>query len=718
MATENKPESATSSFAPFGESLPSAITRAAKAPKAKSKLRWQILRVGALVAVLFGICAAMAGYLWLKELNIFTVDTTRIDSISKAHAADNSLVFDRNGEKIGEYFNSYHVFVPFQKLPKDMVDAIVAIEDRTFWTHAGYDPKAIFRAAYAKLKGQNGVQGASTLTQQIVRNFLLPHERTMQRKIQEVALAMQLEKRMPKQKLFEIYANSLFLGNGSYGVGAAAYRYFGKSVGELEIQEAALIAGLFQSPSRYNPTRYPKRAKRRQEQVLRAMYKAGYLSFAKAKQLMAMPLEYKEYKPINTTISPYFVDFVKEQAQKLLADSKVNVNGQGLRIYTTIDPALQRLAEKSIADSGKLLDQAQERTAPLKSSDGKTHRATLETAILSTDPRTGEILAMVGGRDYNRTKYNRTYQSMRSPGSAFKPVIYSLALASKWKWSDVIFVSPITINNYRPHTPDEDFLTETTLLRAFFRSMNTPTVELGQKLGLRPVLEQAQKLGIRSPIKEEFGSMLGSSEVTMTDMSRMYSTFANSGRLVEQTAITKIVDQKGKVLYKVKPVAERSTQVITPQVAFLTTQGMRAVLQMGTGFTAAHLANVAAGKTGTSNDSTDNWFCGYSPNLTTIVWVGTDEHAQIYGDVTGGKLALPIWDKFMTKAFEIRRPAPFAAPSGIVTTTVHPKFGNRSPAGVRMYFLRGNEPPEEAESSALEVLSQSSSGGYRDVFAH
>ncbi len=686
--------------------------------KAPGKLKWKIVRVGALVATLGVLCSVFAGYLWLKELGVFTIDESRLETITKSRPTDNSIVYDRNGDKIGEFFNSYHVYVPFKKLPKDLVNAIVAIEDRTFWKHAGYDPKGIVRAAVAKLKGQGGTQGASTLTQQIIRNFLLPKERSLQRKLQEVALAMQLEKRMKKQRLLEIYANSMFLGNGSYGVGAAAYRYFGKSAEQLQTQEAALIAGLFQSPSRYNPVRYPKKAKKRQEQVLKAMAQAGMITRAKAKELIKMPLDYKEYKPVNTTISPYFIDFVKDQATKVLDGFKGGVDGQGLRIYTTLDPKLQKLAEESIADSEPLLDSAQARTALVKGPDGKMVKSTLETAILTTDPRTGEILAMVGGRNYERTKYNRTYQSMRSPGSAFKPVVYSLALQSKWKWSDVIYVSPITINNYRPHTPDEDFLTETTMLRAFFRSMNTPTVEIGQKLGLRPVIEQARRLGIRSPIKEEFGSLLGSSEVNMMDMTRMYSTFANGGKVIEQIAIAKILDRKGNVVYEAKPTAERSQQALTPQIAFLMTQGMRAVLQMGTGYTSAHLSGVAAGKTGTSNDSTDNWFCGYSRDLTTVVWVGTDEHAQIGGDVTGGKLALPIWDKFMTKVFQVRQPGPFPAPSGVVTTTVHPKFGNRSAAGVRMYFLRGQEPAAESESSALEALSQSSSAGYRDVFSH
>lgn len=673
-------------------------------------------RVAFLVLFTAGLGASWAGYNWLSELGVFDITKAQLDVIAQQKPADNSEVFDRDGKKVGEYFNSYQIYIPYEKLPKDLVDAIVAIEDRSFWTHKGFDPRGIARAALAYVKGGGSRQGASTLTQQIVRNFLLTNERSITRKVKEIALAIQLEKRISKKKIIELYANTLFLGNGSYGVGAAARRYFGKEVSELATQEAALIAGLFQSPSRFNPVHNPKRAKQRQGQVLKAMYQAKMITFTQAKELAKAPLDYKEYKPMNSAIAPYWVDFVKQDAEKLLKSQGLKVDSQGLRIYTTLDLALQRTSEEAVASQAKILDQAAERTQQIRFDDGHVTNATVEAATLSVDPRTGEILAMVGGRDYNKTKFNRTYQALRSPGSAFKPVVYSLALQSKWKWSDMIYVSPITINNYRPHTPDADMLTETTLMRAFYRSMNTPTVELGQKLGLAKVIEQAKALGIRSPIKEEFGTTLGSSDTTMMDLARMYATFANGGAQVELVAIRKITDRDGKVIYKAPAVADRTTQAITPQISYLMTQGMRAVLAQGTAYQSAHLSGVAAGKTGTSNDSTDNWFCGFAPSLATIVWVGTDEHARMGGDVTGGKLALPIWDKLMTKAFEAQAPAPFVAPSGIVWATVNPKFGNRSNDGVKMFFLKGNEPP--AESSALEALSQSTEGGYRDVFAH
>jgi 1A family penicillin-binding protein len=649
--------------------------------------------------------------LWLRSHDLLTIDESRLAEITNFVPKDNSLVFDMNGKKIGEYFHSYQIYVPYEKIPKKVVQAIISIEDRHFFDHKGFDPRGIVRASFSYLRRGQPTQGASTLSQQIVRHFLLTKDRTIERKIKEIFLAYQLEKKLSKKKIIEIYANALFLGNGAYGVGAAAQRYFGKRIDELSTAEAALIAGLFQSPSRLNPARYPKQAKARQELVLAAMRREGYLKPAEFASERTRPLLYSKYRPINNQTAPYFLDFVREETARLLGKKKGSIEGEGLRIYTTLDSSLQRLAEGALKQSSELLGRASDRTAQIKGQP-----ATLEAAILSVDPTSGAIRAMIGGRDYDRSKFNRTYQSLRSPGSAFKPVVYSLALASKWKWSDVIYVSPITIKNYRPRTPDQDFLTETTLLRAFYRSMNTPTVELGEKLGLDSVLNHAKKLGIDSPLKHEFGSMLGSSDVTMLDMARLYGTFANGGSRIDPVAITEIKDQEGKTLYKWTDVSQRSTQAITPQIAYLMTAGMRAVLAMGTGASSAHLSEIAAGKTGTSNDSTDNWFCGYTSDLVSIVWVGTDEHAEIYGDTTGAKLALPIWDTLMTAASKVRGTKSFTIPTGVTSHVVNSMFGHKASEGVRMYFLNGQEPTQG--KSPLEGLSHTPNESYREVFTH
>lgn len=699
MSSEDRLHSSYSNAAFLGQN------RQPKPPRKRYALTFFII----LLAVIFS--GATAGILWLKKHDLWDIDRTRLAAITDFNPQGNTLVYDAQGKKIGEFFHEYQIYVPYEKIPKAVIQAIIAIEDRHFWTHAGFDIRGIARAALVYLKNGTAKQGASTLSQQIVRHFLLSKERTLERKMKELVLAYHLEKYLTKKKIIETYANALFLGNGAYGIGAAAHRYFGKKVENLNVSEAALIAGLFQSPSKLNPMRFPKKAKARQELVLSAMRREGYITASEYGIERTRALLYSKYQPINSQTAPYFLDYVKDEAARLLGSKKMPIEGQGLRIYTTLDPELQRLAENALKDASEILRRASERTSMVKGEP-----ATLEAAFLSVDPQSGAIRTMIGGRNYEKSKFNRTYQAMRSPGSAFKPVVFSLALESKWKWSDVVYVSPITIKNYRPHTPERDFLTETTLLRAFYRSMNTPTVELGEKLGLDPVLAQAKKLGIYSPLKHEFGSMLGSSDATMIDMARLYGTFASGGKRIDPFAITEIKDLQGRTLYKLPSLRERAFQAISPQIAYLMTAGMRAVLAAGTASSSSHLANMAAGKTGTSNDATDNWFCGYTSDLVSIVWVGTDEHAEIYGDTTGAKLALPIWDNFVTTSTQARGTKPFEVPSGVISHVVNSMFGYKAHDGILMYFLEGQEPPNG--KSPLEDLSRSPSESYREVFTH
>ncbi len=693
------------------QSLPPSL---AEPPSQKTGKKVSIGRVCLTVTlfVLFG--SAWGAYSWFDNLGIWDFDQSQLQVITESKEVDNTLVFDRNGRKIGEFFSNYHVYVPFEEMPKNLINAIVAIEDKNFWSHQGIDIQGMARALWVYLRGSGKRQGASTITQQLVRHFLLSNEKTVSRKFQEIVLALRLERMTTKEKIFEIYANTMFLGNGSYGVGAAAQRYFAKSVKELQTEEAALIAGLFQSPSRYNPVRYPDRAKARQNQVLKAMARLKMMDQKKLAEMIKKPLEYKDYHPLNATVAPYLMDYVEEKARTVLKSTNANIKNKGYRIYTTLDSTLQEAARATIEESANLFKDAERLALPTRDAAGDLKKPSIEGAILVTDPRNGEILAMVGGRDYARSQFNRTVAASRSPGSAFKPVVYSLALERGKKWSDVVFVSPITIETYRPRTPENEYLTETTLLRAFYRSMNGPTVELGQELGLSSVIDHAKKFGFTSEIKREFGSILGSSVVTMVEMARMYSVFANKGTLVKTVSILKIVDRTGNVVYEAQPLAKRSVQVLSPEIAYLMTQGMKDVFRHGTGYRAYQMAEFAAGKTGTSNEAKDNWFCGYTPNLTAVVWVGTDEYTEIPGAAGGATMALPIWEKFITKALKVRETPLFEKPSSIVSRRVHQNYGHVSSSGITMFFIEGQEPPEE--QSALETLDKP--GSYRDVFAH
>lgn len=675
----------------------------------KGKGYWHpIFRISIIVATLVTIFAVVFGLIYAKELGLFDFDEQQVSTIVNWKPQDNTIIYDREEKKIGEFFSNYQIYVPFEELPKQLVNAIVAIEDRNFWEHNGFDPKAMLRAAWVHIKGGSKKyrQGASTITQQIVRHFLLSREKTINRKIKEIFLAQKLESYLEKKKIIEIYANIMFLGNGSYGVGAAAKRYFSKNLDELKTHELALIAGLFQSPSRYNPHRSPKIARKRQRRVLRAMRACDFLSKKEYKTFLKKKLNYKKQESLFGQKAPYFKDYIQEQAKLIL--KRKNVKNQGYRIFTTLDSQLQKFAEEAVDSSAKTLAKMEKNM--LNRQRDKSIPPSLEAAILVTDPRNGEVLAMVGGRDYKKSQFNRTVQATRQPGSAFKPIVYALALQQGYRWSDRIYVSPITLSgNYRPRTPKKDYLTETTVLRAFYRSMNTPTIELSQKLGLKSVIDYGKKIGFTTPLKFEFGTMLGSSETTMLNLTRVYSVFANKGLQTDQIAIKKIEDFEGNVIFEAQDIAERQREVMSPQLSFLMTQGMRQVLVRGTARRAHDLSAVAAGKTGTSNGSKDNWFAGYTSNMVGVVWVGSDEAKRIYGNAHGGTLALPIWKEFMKKAVEYNKPSRFSRPSGVKVVQIHPKYGQRTQGGdgMNMWFFEDMMPSAKVRQKSLSKHMES-----------
>ncbi len=653
------------------------------------------------------VLISIAVTLWLQSIGVFSVDDKQLQKILDYKPADNTVVFDRKGEKIGEYFSTYYVYVPYEKLPKKLVDAIIAIEDRQYFKHSGIDMRGIMRAFVTRLLG-GGNQGGSTITQQVVRHFLLTQERTFERKAKEAALALRLDSLLSKERVLELYANAMFLGNGAYGVGAAAIRYFGRPLNELQEHELALIAGLFQSPSRYNPVKYPDRAKNRQLQVLQAMQRAKYITRKEEHEWRKRPLRYQLYNPTNLQLAPHFVDYVQEMAQKLVTN--VDVKNSGLRIHTSLDASVQRLLLEALNESKDVLSKAERLV--YKNNDPKSPEQ-VEAAMLVTNPKTGEILAMVGGRDYKKSQFNRTVAAKRQPGSLFKPVVYSLALQRGWKWSDQLYVTPVAIDNYRPKNFSDNFLTETTLLRSFYQSINTTTVEVGQKLGVQAVMEQAKKLGVRTDLKKEVGTLLGSSEVTMLDLASMFGVFANNGKRVAPFAITRIETRSGEVLYEAKKLETREAAVMSPQIAYLMIQGMKAVFRHGTAAQFPEMAQYAAGKTGTTNDSRDNWFAGCAPELCAVTWVGADQPESFHTGATGTSLALPVWAKFMKKWAGKKPPADFVAPDGVVEVKINSRYGNLDlKEGISAYFIQGQEPVREM--STLKAVSNV--GSYRAIF--
>lgn len=660
-----------------------------------------LMALGALGLVLLGTLVWMV--LWLQQTGVLHLDQSRLTVIIDYKHADNSLVFDRNGEKIGEFFSDYHVFVPYEKIPKQLIQAVLAVEDRHFFAHYGIDLRGIMRALLASMRNGSFTQGGSTITQQVVRNFLLSPEKTFERKIKEAILAIQLERHLQKEKILEIYLNALFLGQGSYGVGAAAERHFGKPVQELEVHELALIAGLFQSPSRYNPHKAPDQAKRRQRQVLKAMVHAGFLSNEAHKIARKKPLIFKSQNQLNTTFAPYFVDAVQEQTEKLLTG---DVRGRGLRIHTTLDVKLQNDVNTVIDKSSDIFNAAALKLVNVPQGAPKI----VETAAVVLDHHNGDVLAIVGGRDYMRSQFNRVLKAKRAPGSSFKPVVYALALQSGMKWSDMFYVGPVVIQDYRPRNYAGEYLTEATLYSAFYRSINSPVIEIGHRFGTKRVIELARKMGVRTELKNQGGTLLGGSEVTPMDMASLYATIGNGGVQVDPRMILKITDRMGEVLYEAPPPLQKPKRVLPEQINFLLTDAMRAVFKYGTANQFAEMGAYAGGKTGTTDEAKDNWFCGVTANLTAVVWVGTDNNLAFSGTVAANTLALPVWAKIVDKARQRYPGEEFTVPEGIKFLKVSPQFGHLDPAGLEMSFIEGREP--KRTESALSVVRET--GNFRD----
>ena len=663
----------------------------------------RIIILLAVISSMIFVVTFMYSYNTLNSNGVLTLTNEDIKKIITNKIEQNTYVYDRSGKKIGEYFSNYSIQLKYDDLPPFLIQAIISTEDRKFYTHAGLDYKAILRAVKNALFTRSFHQGASTITQQIVKNLILTHKKTLERKIIEAYLSIKLEKMFSKKELFEFYANNMFLGNGSYGVAAAARRYFNKDIKELLPEQMALIAGLFQSPSKYNPFKHPDRAKQRQKTVLIGMYENGFINEEEYFALLHRDLNYTPYTPMNNSIAPYFVDYIKEEIKDILQQKP---EGKGYRIYTTLDSEAQTRAQSSIDSLSDIIQ------GITKDSDTtQKYLSLLEASLISVDPKTGAILTMIGGRDFNKSQFNTTTSSLRASGSLFKPVVYTLALLQGKKWSDLMFISPISVAGYRPKNVNSSFLKEATMMKAFYSSLNTSAVELGTALGLDEVIEFAKQLGIRTPLKHEYGTFLGASDISFFDILRLYEVYANHGVINEIYAIEKVVDSNGTVIYDVSKDEKRNTatEVLDSDTAFLMQEGLKNVVRYGTARRLADFSGYVAGKTGTTNDSKDNWFCGYTSDMLTLVWVGSNDNLP--PQISGSSVAIPIWRSFMESTIKTKISTPVS--ENIVSYRINPMYGTISDQGISMYFKKDNVP--ETRKSSFEVI-ENYSGKYRGMF--
>lgn len=656
------------------------------------------------------IVLALASYLWSE--GVFESEQEQIAKLTAAIIPDNSVVFDRSGNKIGEYYSFYHIQVPLEKIPKEMVNSLLAIEDRKFFEHEGVNWKSIGRAFLSVLTSGRMKQGGSTITMQLVKNYLLTREKKVSRKLREIILSYYVEKNLSKERILELYLNTMYMGHGAYGVGAASRVYFAKSVDELTLAECALLAGLFQAPSLYDPHKNPNAAIKRQKIVLDAIQAANLSTPQEIATARKQALEFKPWTPLNETVAPFFVSWIRTEVEKILGDDELLLNDKGYKITTTLDKSFQEAANRAVANNTAPLLTIQEQ---INKSPKRKQPERVETALLSTDPKTGAILAMVGGRNFRESQYNRTIAAKRSPGSAFKPVVFSLALEKGMTWSDLVFVSPIDVRGFRPKNHKGEDMTEVTLLKALAKSMNTPVVSLAQKYGIRNVIERAQTMGVKSVMPPETGVAIGGFSATMFDVDAIYRTLANDGMRLDSYAVLKIEDRQGQVLFEYKPESNVPVQVMTPEISALMRSGLQAVLSSGTGSALAGMAGYAAGKTGTSDDSRDNWFAGFTRSLVATTWVGGDGNSSLGDAASGSALALPIWKQFMETLIAQGIPTEiWPIPDGLTPVTIDLDYGTPVDVGVSALFPRNRLPKKSQAAEDIRALKQDN-GSYREL---
>ena len=559
-----------------------------------------------------------------------------IDQLAVPKRPPNIAILDANGELLANRGDTGGAAVRLADLPPYVPKAFIAIEDRRFYSHWGVDPLGIGRALVRNVTGHGGMQGGSTLTQQLAKNLFLTQERTISRKIQEAILALWLEQKYSKDQILELYLNRVYFGSGAYGVEAAAERYFGHGAKTITLSEAAVLAGLMKAPSKLAPDRNPEGAAERAAQVIAAMAQEGHITEAMAKAALAHPARARQ--DIGAGSINYAADYVMD-----MLDDTVGAIDQDIVVTTTIDARMQMAAE------GALKQALDEKGAKLGVGQG---------ALVALDP-SGAIQALVGGRDYSESQYNRAVSAKRQPGSAFKPFVYLAGLEHGLTPESVREDGPLDVKGWRPENYSRQYMGPVTLTRALSLSLNTVAVRVGLEVGPKTVAKTAHRLGVQSDLQANASIALGTSEVTPLELVAAYAPFANGGIGVQPHVIVRVKTAGGKILYQQKSAS--LGRVIAPQNVAMMNDMMRETLLTGTARKAELPGWEAAGKTGTSQDFRDAWFVGYTGRLITGVWLGNDDNSPTK-KASGGTLPVEIWSRFMGVALKGQQVA--GLPSG------------------------------------------------------
>ena len=590
--------------------------------------------------VLLAVLAVGVALYIVQVAQLFRTIPTRAELRAFSDMRSANILYDMANREVFTIAKEHRIEVPLSQMSSDLLKAVIAIEDRRFWDHDGFDPIRIVGSALAVIEAGEAVQGGSTITQQLARQSV-GREKTLKRKLRELLFAAQLEDHFTKQEILELYLNKVYFGDGLYGAEAAARGYFGKKASELNLAEAALLAGLLKAPSTYAPTVSPEKAEARQGVVLKAMLDSKAISRRDYDRAATTQIGLYDGLRSEEAYGQYFKDEVRRQLVDRFGAERVAEGG--LQIYTTIDPAMQRAADgalnQSLADIEKTLTKKRVTPDPL------------QAALVSIDPLTGEVRAMVGGRDFRASSYNRATLAKRQPGSAFKPFIYAAAVESGYGPDDMIegLYEPVVASNADWTPEDEHSDDDAVSLREGLRmSSNRAAVRLLDEVGLKKAMKSARAFGFDDlPMVPSVA--LGSGEVTLSQITAAYGAFANKGAVFHPTLIRRVVDPDGVLLFEDQP---QPHQAIRPVTAYLMADMLRGVIDGGTGYGVRQggFTLPAAGKTGTTNDYKDVWFIGFTPSLVTGVWVGYDQPQTIRRNGYAAELAVPMWTRYMKAA--------------------------------------------------------------------
>jgi penicillin-binding protein 1A len=620
-----------------------------------------------------------------------TEDLPQIRALEDFRPSAITRIYSSDQVVLGELYTQKRQPVALKVIPQYLINALISVEDRKFYSHSGIYLRGIIRAVVKDILAGAYVEGASTITQQLAKTLFLTPRKNLMRKLQEAILAFQLERRYTKNEILELYLNQVYYGSGAYGVASAAHVFFGKSVQDLSLPECALIVGTLKAPSRYNPLANPDLAVKRRNTVLHLMFTAGVIDKPTYRRAKATPLivaKGSEDTPQNNQVG-YFMDYIKKELEEIVGANQLYKGG--LTVHTTLSYSLQKAANKATQKGLSAIKARMDRS--------NISSKSLQGALTALDIQTGGILAMVGGHDYQKSPFNRAADALRQPGSAFKPILYAYAVEKGFSQNDTLLDAPVLYKgavkgqDWRPENFSKSYRGEITLRRALAYSENIPAVRLIEKLGPTGVARFAQKLGISASVSPNLTLALGTSNVSLLDITSVYAVFADQGKRIRPYGIREVLDNKGRRLWQAKPVKDF---VMARNSAAVMTDMLRAVIDEGTGQAAKQIGHRLGGKTGTTDTYRDALFVGFSPSVAAGVWVGNDNYTSLGPGETGAKAALPIWMNFMQKALQESPQRNFDHPDDVIYVSIDPASGQRvspnTPNAVRAAFIKGTEP--------------------------